>query len=72
MTPVLVFFGIAAVVGLVIRGVVGLRLRAASRQPDVSDGDLCELKQANRISSVAVLASVAGLAVVGLLFLAIR
>ena len=33
---------------------------------DVSDGELCELKQASRITSVAVIASLVGLAVVGL------
>ena len=69
MVPVLVFFGVATVVGFLIRGIVGLRLRAAARQPDVTDGDLCELRQANRISSVAVVASVVGLAVVGLAYL---
>jgi hypothetical protein len=65
---VLVFFGIAALVGCLLRGVVGLRLRAAARQPDVSDGDLCQLKQANRITSVAVIASLVGLAVIGLAY----
>jgi hypothetical protein len=68
MVPALVFFGIAVLVGCLIRGIVGLRLRAAARQPDVSDGELCELKQANRISSVAVIASLIGLAVVGLAY----
>jgi hypothetical protein len=68
MVPVLVFFGIAALVGCLLRGVVGLRLRAAARQPDVSDGDLCQLKQANRITSVAVIASLVGLAVIGLAY----
>ena len=68
MEPILVFFGIAILVGCLIRGIVGLRLRAAARQPEVSDEDLCELKQANRISSVAVVASLVGLAVVGLAY----
>jgi hypothetical protein len=68
MVPALVFFGIATLVGCVILAIVGLRLRAASRQPEVSDAELCELRQANRISSVAVIASVAGLVVVGLAF----
>jgi hypothetical protein len=68
MVSVLVFFGVAAVVGLLIRGIVWLRMRAAVRRPDVSDGDLCELRQADRISSVAVLASIVGLAVVGLAY----
>jgi hypothetical protein len=66
MVPALVFFGIATLVGCLIAGVVRLRLRAASRKPDATDADLCELKQANRITSVAVVASLVGLAVVGL------
>ena len=68
MEPILVFFGIAILVGCLIRGIVGLRLRAAARQPEVSDGELCELRQANRISSAAVVASLVGLAVVGLAY----
>jgi hypothetical protein len=69
MVPVLVFFGVATLFGCLIRGVIVLRLRAAARQPDVSDGELCELKQANRITSVAVTASLVGLAIVGLVYL---
>jgi hypothetical protein len=61
-----VFFGIATLVGLLIAAIVRLRLRSATRRPDVSDADLCELKQAHRISSVAVVASLVGLAVIGL------
>lgn len=68
MEPVLVFFGIATLVGCVIFAIVGLRLRAAARQPEVTEAELCELKQANRISSIAVVASLVGLAVVGLAF----
>jgi hypothetical protein len=68
MVPVLVFFGVATLFGCLFRGIVGLRLRAAARQPDVSDGELCELEQANRITSVAVVASLVGLAVVGLAY----
>lgn len=68
MVPALVFFGIATLVGCVILAIVWLRLRAAARQPDVSDAELCELKQANRISSMAVLASLVGVAVVGLAY----
>jgi hypothetical protein len=68
MVPVLVFFGVATLFGCLIGGVVRLRLRAAARQTDVSDGELCQLNQANRISSVAVIASLAGLAVVGLAY----
>jgi hypothetical protein len=66
MVPVLVFFGVATLIGCLIRGIVWLRLRAVARQPDATDGELCELKQANRITSVAVVASLVGLAVVGL------
>jgi hypothetical protein len=69
MVPVLVFFAVATLVGCLIRGIAGLRLRAVARQPDVSDGELCELRQANRISSVAVIASLVGLAVAGLAYL---
>jgi len=72
MVPVLVFFGVATLVGFLIRGIVGLRLRAVARQPDVSDEDLCGLEQANRISSIAVIASLAGLAVVGLTYVVFR
>jgi len=61
MVPVLVFFGVATLFGCLFRGIVGPRLRAVARQPDVSDGELCELKQANRITSVAVVASLVGL-----------
>jgi len=66
MVPVLVFFGLATLVGGLLRGFVGLRLRPVARQPDVSDGQLCQLEQANRITSVAVIGSLVGLAVVGL------
>ena len=66
MVPALVFFGIATLIGCLFRGIAGLRLRAVARQPDVSDGELCELKQANRITTVAVIASLVGLAVAGL------
>jgi hypothetical protein len=34
----------------------------------VSDGDLCQLRQANRISSIAVVASLVGLGVLGLAY----
>jgi len=66
MTPVLVFFAVAALVGCLLRVVVGLRLRAATRRPDVADAEVCSLRQANRITSGAVLASLVGLAVAGL------
>ena len=68
MVPVFVFFGVATLFGCLFRGIVGLRLRAVARQPDVSDGELCQLKQANRITSVAVIASLVGLAVIGLAY----
>jgi hypothetical protein len=66
VVPVLVFLGIAAAVGCLIRAIVGMRLRSVARRPGVSDGELCELRQANRISTVAVVASLLGLAAVGL------
>ena len=66
MEPVLVFLGVATVVGCLILVFVRLRLRAATQRPDVTDGELCELRQANRISSAAVVASLVGLAVVAL------
>jgi hypothetical protein len=34
----------------------------------VSDAELCQLKQASRISSVAVIVSLAGLAILGFAF----
>lgn len=68
MVRLLVFFGIAALIGCAIWVVVARRLRAAARQPDVAEGDLCQLEQAHRISSVAVVASLVGLALVGLLY----
>jgi hypothetical protein len=68
MVPALVFFAVAALVGCVIRAVVVLRRRAVARRPDVSDGELCQLDQANRITSVAVVASLIGLAAFGLAY----
>ena len=70
MVPVLAFFGVATLVGLLIRAIVGVRLRAAAEQPDPSEAEVCQLQQANRISSVAVIASLAGLALVALAYLA--
>ncbi len=69
MVPVLVFFAVATLVGCLLRGIVELRLRAVARRDDASDGELCELEQANRISSVAVVVSLIGLALVGLAYL---
>jgi len=68
MVPVLVFFGVATLFGCLFRGIVWLRLRAAARRPEVSDGELCELKQANRITSFAVIASLVGLGAAGLAY----
>ena len=68
MVPVLVFFAVATLVGCLIRAVVMLRLRAAARQPDVSDGDLCQLRQANRISSMAVVVSLVAFVAIGVAF----
>ncbi len=68
MEPLLVFLGVATLVGCLIRGIVELRRRAAARRPDASDGELCQLEQASRISSVAVIASLVGLAVLGLAY----
>ena len=66
MVPVIVFLGIATLIGLLLRGVVVLRLRAAARRSDVSKGELCELEHASRITYIAVIASLTGLAAVGL------
>ena len=71
MVPILVFLGVATLIGFLIQGFVGLRLRAAARRPDASDGELCQLRQANRISSVAVVASLVGLAAIGLAYVAL-
>ena len=70
MAPALVFFVIAAAVGLAIRAVIGVRLRAETAKPGVTEDDVCQLRQANRISSIAVVASLAALAVVALLLVA--
>lgn len=69
MVPVLVFFGVATLFGCLLKGIVGLRLRAVAQEPDVSDVELCELKQANRITSFSVVAALVGLTVVGLAYL---
>lgn len=66
MVPLLVFLGVAALVGCLILGIVVVRLRAAARRPAVTDAELCSLRQARRISTAAVAASLAGLAVLGL------
>jgi hypothetical protein len=69
MVPVLVFFGVATLCACLFRGIVGLRLRAVARQPDVADRELCQLEQASRITTVTVVASLVGLAVIGLAYL---
>lgn len=71
MVPVLVFFGVATLVGGLILVFVRLRLRAVARRPDASDAEVCELQHANRISSAAVVAAVIGLVVVAVLFVVI-
>jgi hypothetical protein len=68
MVPWLAFFGVATLFGCLVRGVVGQRLRAAARQPGVSDGELCQLTQASRVTSRLVIASLAGLTVAGLVY----
>lgn len=69
MLPAIVFFGVAAFVGCLIRATTELRRRRAVRQPDVSDRALCQLQQASRISATAVVVSLAGLALAGLAWL---
>ena len=69
MAPVLVFFGVATLVACLIRGIGELRIRAAARQPDVTDGDLCSLRKTNRISSVTIRLSLLGVAVLGVAYL---
>jgi hypothetical protein len=66
MVPVLVFFGVATLVGLLIGGFVRWRLRSLAGERDASDPEVCQLRQASRISSAAVIASLVGLAAVGL------
>jgi hypothetical protein len=68
MQPVLVFFGLAVLFGCVFQAIVRLRLRSAARQPEVTDAELCQLQQANRITTVAVVASLVGLAAVALAY----
>jgi hypothetical protein len=70
VVPALVFFGVATLFGLLIRGMVQLRLRSAAGQADSSDEDLCKIKQAQGITSLALLASLVGLIVVGLALVA--
>ncbi len=68
MAPVLAFFGVATLVGCLIRGIGELRLRAAARRPGVADGDLCGIERANRITSFTLLASLLGFALLGLAY----
>ena len=69
MVPAMVFFGVATLFGCLIRWATTRRLRAARGRSAASDRELCQLKQANRITSVAVVASLVGLAAVGLAYL---
>lgn len=69
MAPALVFFGVATLLGCLFRGIGELRIRAAARQPEVGDGELCGLERANRITSVTILGSLLGLAILGLAYL---
>jgi hypothetical protein len=68
MAPVLVFFGVATLFGCVFRVIAALRLRAAVQQPGVTEGELCELEQANRITSTALVSSLVALALAGLAY----
>lgn len=68
MSAALAFFGIATLIGCVIRGVGELRIRIAARRPNTTEADLCSLERANRISSVTVLCALAGLALLGLAY----
>ena len=53
-----------------VKADLALRAVAVAEGFEVSDEELCELRQANRISSAAIVASLVGLAVVGLALLA--
>jgi hypothetical protein len=66
MEPVLVFFGVVVLIGCLLRGILALRLRAIERHVDTADRDLCQLEQARRISSVSIIAALAGLGAAGL------
>lgn len=69
MMPTLVFFVVATAIGCLLLMSVRLRLRAVARRNDASDGELCELRHASRITSIAVAASLTGLALAGLAYL---
>jgi hypothetical protein len=66
MVPGIVFFGLAVLSGVSIREIVRRRLRGVTRRGDVSHSAVCELEHAKRIASIALLASLAGLALAGL------
>ena len=70
MSPALVFFGVATLVGCLVLAVVAQRLRAAARQ-GVPDEESCELRQAKKISTAAVVVSLAGLAVAGVAYVVV-
>lgn len=61
MAAALTFCVVAALFGCLLRIVVVLRLRAARRR-NASDPEMCSLRQASRITSVAVLVSLVGVA----------
>jgi uncharacterized iron-regulated membrane protein len=72
MVPVLAFFGVAALAGLLILAVLRWRLRTFNRRPEVPEAELCQLRQANRITSVAVIASLSGALLLGLAYLLVE
>ena len=65
-------FAIAAAVGCVIHATVRIRAYAVARRPDASEANLCQIKQASRISSLAIAASLIGLVAGGLAYLLLR
>lgn len=66
MHPVPVFFSVATLVGCLIFGSVLLRLRSKASQTTPTEGHLCRLQHASRISAVTLAVSLTGLAFVGL------
>jgi hypothetical protein len=49
--PVIVFFAVATCLAVLFRGMGELRARAVARRAGGSSDDLCQLRQANRITS---------------------
>ena len=72
MGALLSFLAVATLAGCAIWGSVRLRRRAVASQPGVSEEDLCRLDQASRISSLAVAATLAALAVAGSVYVLVR